>query len=367
MLPITQQLQVIADPAFKNREKNPYNWLLYRNLQNQGVAITEFSPLALCFGSYDIWHMHWPEIPINHPQPLKMLMKLALFWGYVTIAQLKGIKLIWTVHNLQSHEQRYPKLEAKFWQYLTNRLDGYLSLSHSGLQASKERFPALSKVKGFVIPHNHYRHEYPNTLTKDEARQALDVPKEAQVMLLFGRLRTYKNVEHLVQVFRDLPQSNIILNIVGQPDRDLQKSIVDQSLQDSRIRIELNFISRDRAQLYFRAADLVVLPYREILNSGSALLALSFDCPVLLPNKGAMAELKNAIGSDWIYTYDGDLTVEHLQAALTWAVETPRSSSAPLDFYEPEPLAAQTLAAYRQVALKEHQSSGIGIKLNSPF
>lgn len=61
--------------------------------------------------------------------------------------------------------------------------------------------------------------------------------------------------------------------------------------------MRLRFASDAEVADLFRAATIVVLTYREILNSGSALLALSFDRPV--PAKGAMAELEDRAGAEW--------------------------------------------------------------------
>ena len=79
-----------------------------------------------------------------------------------------------------------------------------------------------------------------------------------------------------------------------------------------------------------KAADLVVLPFTEILNSGSAILALSFNRPLLVPSRGAMAELFDIIGPDWVRLYDGPLTSQILEEAVLWANEK-SSSSAVID------------------------------------
>src|SRR3546814_10110494 len=55
-------------------------------------------------------------------------------------------------------------------------------------------------------------------------------------------------------------------------------------------------------------ADAVVLPYRDIVNSGSALLALSRFRPVIAPRLGSLIELQGQVGEDWLWLYDGPLT-----------------------------------------------------------
>jgi glycosyltransferase involved in cell wall biosynthesis len=105
-------------------------------------------------------------------------------------------------------------------------------------------------------------------------------------------------------------------------------------------------VPENDVQRYLRAADLVVLPFKEITNSASALLALSFDRPVLVPARGAMGELQTVAGRDWVSTYEGDLTPRILADALDWALQRPRDGSPHLEALEWPLIARQTLALY---------------------
>ena len=64
------------------------------------------------------------------------------------------------------------------------------------------------------------------------------------------------------------------------------------------------------------AAELVVLPYREMHNSGVLLVTLSLDRPVLVPSTPSNLALAEEVGPDWIYLYDGELSSAILQATL---------------------------------------------------
>ena len=99
--------------------------------------------------------------------------------------------------------------------------------------------------------------------------------------------------------------------------------------------------------LYLSACDLAVFPYREILNSGSAILALSFNRPALVPARGAMAELRDMAGPDWVYTYDGaNLDGAILSAALDKATAPSRPAACDLSSLSWQSIAAGTFAAY---------------------
>jgi beta-1,4-mannosyltransferase len=102
-------------------------------------------------------------------------------------------------------------------------------------------------------------------------------------------------------------------------------------------------------QIYLRASDVVVLPYIEILNSGAAILALSFSRPVLVPARGALIDLREEIGRDWVMTYEHELTPAILRSAAAWAQE-PRPERAPLGSLDWEPIRDLTAAIFREVA-----------------
>ncbi len=99
---------------------------------------------------------------------------------------------------------------------------------------------------------------------------------------------------------------------------------------------------------WLRAADVVVLPYRAIQNSGSAVLALSADRPVVVPALGAMRELQASVGADWVRCYPGDFDGDELVASVEWAGND-RPERAPLDRLDWHGIAADTVAFYRLV------------------
>jgi hypothetical protein len=86
-----------------------------------------------------------------------------------------------------------------------------------------------------------------------------------------------------------------------------------------------------------------------VLNSGSAMLALSFDRPVLVPRQGALEELRQQVGSDWVRTYTGELAAPALEEAVEWATRLPAGAVAPLERFSWDRIATATIEVYRQV------------------
>jgi beta-1,4-mannosyltransferase len=342
-------LRVIARPAF-NRG-NPYNCLLYRHMMAAGgVQVEEYSWRRLVRGRHDIWHLHWPEGHLNDRNSVLALRRSATALALMRWARSRGTKIVWTIHNLRSHEQYYPVLERLFREGFLRLLDGHISLSHSGAEAALAQFPRLRGIPGFVIPHGHYREYYTTQLPKAAARLTLGIDPRSRVLAFIGQIRPYKDVPQLIASFRVLTDPGLVLLVAGEPNtRALAAQLHGAAGDDPRVHLSLGWIPEDRILAYVAAADLVVLPYREVLNSGSALLALSCDRPVLVPAIGSLAELETVAGSSWVRTYSGPLTSGQIKNALDWAVDTGRPSRAPLQSLDWDEIAAATLRAYRTV------------------
>lgn len=307
---------MVAWPAEKNRAVQPYNWLLTRSLRDAGVTVEEFSPRR-ALGRPDIWHLHWPDAVLTNRNPVRALGHLIGLLLLIWAARLRGTSIVWTVHNLASHERHYPALERVLWRVLPRWVDGYFSLSESGKVATVHRVPALERVRGFVVSLGHFRGVYPDEVSREDARAALGLPLDATVIAFAGQVRPYKGVAHLIRCFRQMPGDSLRLIVAGRPSSDaVAEEIQRASAGDARIHLRLEFIPDVELQRVVRAADLIALPFVEILNSASAMLALSFDRPVLVPAIGALAELQRRVDGGWVRLYEGELTPAHLQDAL---------------------------------------------------
>lgn len=345
-------LRVLAWPGLGARSVNPYTWLLYSHLIRRGVRVRDFTIARALLGGYDILHVHWPEKALNARSSLGGAARGIAAIAILAAARLHGARLVWTAHNATPHDSRRPRLDRWFWSAFTRRVDAVIHLSLAGRRQVESRYPRLRSRPCALIPHGHYRGAYPDTMSRAQARASLGLPERARIMVFFGTVRPYKNVPHLVRTFRALPptKSDEMLLVVGAPrTRALGREVRRAAGRDPRVRLSLGHVPDEEVQRYLRAADLVVLPFSEITNSGSALLALSFDRPVLVPSYGAMAELQALAGPDWVRTYSAELTPRVLDEALQWAHHRPAGAAPRLDPLEWPLIAGQTLTAYAGV------------------
>jgi beta-1,4-mannosyltransferase len=340
---------VLAWPGLGTRRKNPYTWLLYSHVAGLGVRVRDFSPARALLGGYDILHLHWPEKALNADFLAGRVLGAAAGLAMLDAAHLHGARVVWTVHNAQPHESRHPRLEERYWAAVARRVDAVIHPSEVGRQMAEARYPELARRPGAVILMGHYRGAYPDTMSREDARAALGIPERARVIAFLGLVRPYKNVPQLVRAARDLPAAagEVFLLVAGEPHTAaIANEVRAAAGGDPRVRLALEHVPQEDVQRYLRAADLVALPFRDITNSGSALLALSFDRPVLVPARGAMGELRAIAGADWVCTYDGELTPDLLARGLDWAVRRPPGSPGLAALEWPE-IARRTVDVYQ--------------------
>lgn len=302
--------------------ENPYQILLKQELNKQGVRVIGNPPLSLLRlllgrDGLDVVHVHWPHGLYKNPrQFLHVLIMLVAY-------RLLKNNVVWTVHELDAYESHYPRIDAWFRAVLMKlccRLFVHGEYTRHEVQARH----------GFVRPIDIARHPsyigwYKDEATREQARQKLGLPETALVYLFFGYVKPYKGVEDLIEAFRSVQESQAILLVVGKPlDEKIRNKIESLASADPRIRTSLGYIADDDIQYYFRAADVVVFPFRHTQTSGSLMLALSYGCPVIAP---AIATLPEYIDADCGILFD-PTHPENLERALSEAASAPLADMA---------------------------------------
>ena len=340
-------MRVLAWPARANQNLNPYNALLTDALEPLGVTVVEWTD-ASQLEDADVLHLHWPEASLNLPDAQAARNGIQAVLEAMTVAQSRGTRIVWTAHNLRPHAGAHPALGQEFWQAFCPMLDGVIALSEASARAVRNTRWTLEAVPMAVIPHGHYRDAYPNTIGQAAAQALLRIPMGLPTVAFVGQLRAYKGLPDLLEAFRALPLDARLL-VAGKPvPPEDAVPLGAIAYRDARVRLEFGFVPDERLQVFLNAADLIVLPYRQVLNSGSALLALSFDRPVLAPAQGSLPELAQAVGGGWVRLYEGVLSANALREALEASAHL-RGQRAPLQSFDWAGIAQRTLAFYQRL------------------
>ena len=298
---------------------------------------------ALLRERYSVVHVHWPERMIDGSSVVRRLGMV----GALAAARQRGSLIVWTIHNLGSHESQQSWSRAWSWRTFTRLVDGVLAMTPGGLSAARAKFPGLRHAPAFVVPHGHYRDLYPAPVPRADAREALELTEATNVMLNLGMFRRYKGVSRLLRVFEEWPDDRSVLIIAGAPhDRSLARQLREAARRDPRVRLLDHFVDDLTMTRLFAAADVVVLPYLDILNSGVAMLALSLQRPVIGPSKGAFPELQAQVGTTWVRTFDEPFDLDALTLACREPTLPPDDLVCDLSAFEWSAIAKQTIGAY---------------------
>jgi glycosyltransferase involved in cell wall biosynthesis len=138
----------------------------------------------------------------------------------------------------------------------------------------------------------------PNTsLTPGDARQRLGIRHGEKTILFFGNITPYKGLEYIVAAFQQIKarHEDYRLIIAGRPDKCERywtpiREEIREDVQGERVLLRAEFIPDDEAEVYFKAADVLVLPYRHIYQSGVLFLGQSFGLPVLAADVGSLKD-----------------------------------------------------------------------------
>jgi beta-1,4-mannosyltransferase len=344
-------LVVVASPAFKHRTFNPYQALLYEAMQRQGATVLEYKARNVFFGTYDVVHIHWPEGHFLTCSVGTTLVRATRFFAVLALVRAKGARIVWTAHNLQSHTHQHPRLEKIGWELFYRYLSGIISLNRAVKEELEQKLLGNFKIPVVEIPHGHYRGVYPDTASKSEARKHLGITNQKEIVFAWiGQIRAYKGLLDLIGAWRDWPATGVSLLIAGKvKDSELEQPLDKATAPDKRICYRPGWLDDSKMQYFLKAADVLILPYRAISNSGSAMLGLSFNVPVVLPRSASTEELQKSVGAAWIYLYDGPISASVLKDVRRWVEKEPRGAVAPLDALDWDRLAAKTLAFFEQV------------------
>lgn len=145
-----------------------------------------------------------------------------------------------------------------------------------------EREAALTGRRSIRLFHPIYDQYLSTGLPRAEARKKLGLKPEEKALLFFGLVREYKGLDILIEACNLLPEKYRII-AAGE-------NYTDHNYESPRLLWKNSFIPDSDVGTWFNAADIVVLPYRSASQSGIAQIALAFRKPMVVTDKGGLAE-----------------------------------------------------------------------------
>jgi glycosyltransferase involved in cell wall biosynthesis len=191
-------------------------------------------------------------------------------------------------HNVLPHE-RFP-FAVTLLRRLLRRVSGVVVHSEEDAARAREITPDVNVRKLHFPVYSQY--DNPD-ITKDSARRQLGLRPDSTVALYFGLIRSYKGVPDAIEAIEGMRDSKIELLVVGESysgGGELRERMRRSPIASRMHRVD-RFVRSDEVALFFKAADMVVLPYRHATQSAVAPVALAFRKPLVMTRTGGLAEL----------------------------------------------------------------------------
>ncbi len=245
--------------------------LVSRNIRKREQIIKVINP--------DIIHMQGISFPLIEP-----------FFS----RSHHALKVI-TIHNINPHEKSLSNHRRILQRiYRLENFDAYILHSKGTRDLFLDTFPCAQE-KVYVIPHG-----CPPPVTTDaqDARRSLSLPSSKQpILLFFGNIRKYKGLDILLKCLTTVKNAfpDILLVVAGRMPYDSRKRyerIIALRHLSSNVSMRIGYVPERDVNLYFRAADVLALPYTHFNSqSGVLMKAYANQCPVVVSDLGAMGEV----------------------------------------------------------------------------
>lgn len=302
----------------------------------------------------DLTHIQWA--------PIQELDQLAL---------PRRRPLVVTAHDILPRESRPWQRAAQRGIY--ERADLVIAHSAHGRQRliDEAGVPA-DRIR--VIPHGAFEHlalTRRAPLPAELGRRAsaptasgtgTDEPQRP-VVLSFGLIRPYKATDLLLRAWRQV-QADAELWIVGRP-RGVDLGEL-RALADDRVRFVPRFVSDGELAACFDAAQVAVLPYREIEQSGVLATALAFGTPTVATAVGAFPEAAEQGAIATVPPGDEAALAAALDRLLAdpteRAILTAGARRLALGAWSWDAVAQQHLAAYRELLGDRADAKVVGVR-----
>lgn len=337
---------------------NPIQALLLGHARARGIApvpmrsveqLSELTELRKA-GIAIALHLHWLDrVTRGAATEAEAAERIGDFLASLDAFRAAGGQLVWTVHNVIPHELTFEALEVELSGQVARRADVIHVMAARTAELVAPWY-ALPADRILHIPHPSYVGVYPEYVSRLDARHALGLRHDELVYLVLGSVHRYKGLADLLDAWAELPAGRRRLVIAGTAVEDAEVAgTIERATGDPSIVLRTQKIPVQDMQLYLRAADVAVLPYRgPALNSGVLLLALTFGLPVVVPADTGLADL---VGPTFAVVFGGP-NGPSLREALALAASLPSDAArtaarASIEAFDPDSISERFVTSLR--------------------
>ena len=212
--------------------------------------------------------------------------------------KLCGRKIVYTAHNVNAgnrdgNDSFMNRSTLRVQYRLSDHIFVHTQQMSKALQAQFD----VPAEKVTVIPFGMNSTVPETSLSCSNARVSLGLNPADRVLLFYGNIAPYKGLEYLVRSLEYLSKDGCTyrLLIAGRLKctteywQGIQESMERLNVS-SMVLSRIEYIPDEETEIYFKAADVLVLPYTYIFQSGVLFLGYNFGLPVLAADVGSLKE-----------------------------------------------------------------------------
>ena len=229
---------------------------------------------------------------IIHVQFLPMLRwRVPVDLWFVRFFQRRGTKVVLTVHDLLPHDtgDRYKTIFLDLYSYVD------AIICHSDHVAAKlEADFGVPPPKVRIIPHGPFFYDLETSISPQTLENFGAAPNQT-TFLFQGIILPYKGVDLLLNAWglveKESSAACLIIAGIGSPELMNQLREQAQRLGLQRVHLHFRFISTEELVAIYRAADVVVYPYRAVTTSGALATGLALGKTMIASDLSVFQEL----------------------------------------------------------------------------
>jgi hypothetical protein len=246
--------------------------------------------------NFDIIHIHFLENIFNWNIKNVSTEDINKFKFRLDFLKNKKVKIVITRHNVLPYNLHDHVLVKDVYNLFYKYTNGMIHLGEFSKFEFIKNNPEYDKiVEHVVIKHGHYLN-LKNSITRATARKLLNIDENRFVFLCFGTFRTEQERSMVLDAFNKVNIQNKTFLCTSWNIEGIESSIYNKLRRklintNKKFKVFNSFVSNDNIQTYLNAADVLIVPRIESLNSGLVYLGLSFGKILIAPAIGNITEI----------------------------------------------------------------------------
>lgn len=232
---------------------------------------------------YDVLHIQW-------------IIFSPVDYYYLKKVKKKGKQLVITIHDILPFNQKF--YDYRYHKKIYELADQIIVQAPDNVQRFHQLFPD-NTVPVSMIPHGHFL-QYAKNRERNISRQKLGIRQDSFVYLFFGQIKQVKGVDVLLQAYAGMLKEHsklkeqvqlVIAGSVWKTDFGICEEIISREGLEDYLKLDIRYIPDEEVDDYYSAADICVLPYREVYQSGVIQLTYAHHKPAVVTKIPAFMDI----------------------------------------------------------------------------